>query len=145
MPDEVADDDATSFIIEGLEELRGYTQQEPATPEQIAALLESVKKRLIVSVERVEEFQQAVRAAGLDGRVTVLGHQWLEPDQAYLMASEAELEADMQAAIEKGVQEQIAAETARTRAYLNWAQTQRMVQQYAPPPRAHWLGVITGI
>lgn len=60
------------------------------------------------------------------------------------MASEAEFEADMQAAIEKDVQEQIAAESTRTRAYLDWAQAQRMLQQYAPP-RSPWLGVITGL
>lgn len=142
----MTDDDA-SFSIEGLEELRGYTQQQPATPGQIAALLESFerhKKRLVVPMERVAEFEAAVRAAGLGHVVAVVGHPWLDPDQAYLMASEAELEADMRAAMEKDIQDQIAADAARTRACLDWEQTQRMLEQCAPP-RSPWLGLITGI
>lgn len=142
----MTDDDA-SFILEGLEELRGYTQREPATPEQIAALLESFerhKKRLVVPAARVAEFEASVRAAGLGHAITVVGHAWLDPEQAYLMQSEAEFDADMQAAIEKDLQEQIAAETARMRAYLDWEQAQRMLEQCAPP-RSSWRGVITGI
>jgi hypothetical protein len=131
----MSDDDFDGLVFKDLD--AGYTQQPPATLAEISALLasfERFKKRLVVPTARVAEFEAAVLAAGLAHAVTVIGHAWLEPDQAYLMASEAELEADMQTVIQKGIREQAAAETARMRAHLAWATEERMRQQVAPPP-----------
>lgn len=155
----MTDDDTASFSIEGLEELRGYTQQEPATLEQIAAVLESFerhKKRLVVPTERVAEFEAAVRAARLGHAVTVFGHPWLEPDQAYLMASEAELQADMQAAVEhagaemlKTMREQLRADAEQIRADLEDEAQQeherKILRAIYAIQRPNWLGVITGL
>lgn len=140
-------------------DLPAYTQQPPATLDEISALIESferAKKRLVVPTARVADFEAAVRAAGLGHAVTVVGHAWLEPGQAYLMASEAELEADMQAAVERAATEllealrgQAKADTERLMADLEAEARQEREREYlravyaAPPPR--WLGGISGI
>jgi len=82
--------------------LESYTQLPPTTVSEMFALLDSLKQRLIVPTGRVEEFETAVRSAGLDDRMAVVGHPWLEPDQVLLMQSEAEFEADQQAMLEAG-------------------------------------------
>jgi len=108
----VADDGFDRLVFEDLAEGAGYTQQPPATPEDLSALLASFerhKKRLVVPTERVAEFEAAVRAAGLGHAVTVVGHAWLEPDQAYLMASEAAVEADTERMLEAGRAEMLTA------------------------------------
>jgi hypothetical protein len=122
-----ADDAFDRFVFDGLAE--PYMQQsEPMTLAELTALLGSFerhKRRLIVPTARVEEFETAVRAAGIGHAVTVVGHPWLKPDQAYLMYSEAEQEADMQRALEAGrvemldsMRERFAAEDAQLDADL---------------------------
>lgn len=134
MSDEAADDAPASFFLEGLEDLSGYTQQPPATPDELYALLESLKQRLIVPAERVAEFEAAARAAGLDGRLVVVGHPWLKPDQVFLAQSEAEFEADMQAAVESGRAKLLAALEAETAARMA-----ALREQLAEEARRDWV------
>lgn len=119
-------DDFDGYVLNDLAD--EYTQRPPMTYAEISALLESFdrhKRRLVVPTARVEEFEAAVRAAGLGHAVTVAGHPWLKPDQAYLMRSEADEEADMQRMLEAGraemleqMRERFAAESAQLRADL---------------------------
>lgn len=146
-----APNDFDRFVFAGLSD--AYTQQPPATLAEISALLESFKKRLIVSTARVAEFEAAVRDAGLDHAVTVVGHAWLEPDQVYLATSEAQLEADMRASIEAGraemladLDEQAAAWAARMREKweAEW-EAGRVYRQSGPLPSWSPLTGPTGI
>ncbi len=153
----MSDDDFDGLVFKDLD--AGYTRQPSATLDEISALLESferAKKRLVVPTARVAEFEGAVQAAGLGHAVTVVGHQWLEPGQAYLMQSEAELEADMQAAVERAgtelleaLREQATADAERLMADLEDEARQEREREYlrdvyaAPPSR--WLGGIPGI
>lgn len=137
----------------------GYAQQPPMSLAEISALIESFerfKKRLVVPTARVAEFEAAVQAAGLGHAVTVVGHAWLDPDQAYLVSSEAELEADTHAAVERAgtelleaLREQAKADAERLMADLEAEARQEREREYlravyaAPPPR--WLGGISGI
>lgn len=158
MPDEAADDDPASFILEGLKELPAYTQQPPMSLAELTALLESFerhKKRLVVPTARVAEFEAAVRAGGLGHAVAVLGRAWLEPDQAYLMQSEADMEADTHRILEAGraemltaMREQAAVDMERWRAEMEEEARQeherKMWLALHPWPRSPFTG-LTGI
>lgn len=117
-----ADDAFDRLVFDGLAE--PYTPRPPIALDEINALLGSFERhrqRLIVPTARVAEFEAAVRAAGMGHAVTVLGHPWLKPDQAYLMWPEADEAADMQRTLEAGrveMLEQIAADAERLRAQL---------------------------
>ncbi len=150
-------DDFDRLVFKDLDE--GYTQREPMTLDEIGALLESferAKKRLVVPTARVAEFEAAVQASGLGHAITVVGHAWLEPGQAYLMASEAELEADMQAAVERAgtelleaLREQAKADAERLMADLEDEARQEREREHLRAvysmPRPRWLGGISGI
>jgi hypothetical protein len=148
----VSADDFDGYVLEGLAD--AYTQQPPMMAAEINAFLASFerhKQRLIVPTERVAEFEVAVRRAGLGHAVAVLGHPWLKPDQAYLVHSEAEQEADMQRALEAGrveMLEQLRADAERLRAQLEEEARQEheraMWTALHPLPR-FGLGGVTGI
>lgn len=150
------DDDAFArFVFDDAPQPR-FTQMPPLSFDEMAASLESLKQRLIVPAERVEEFETAVRAAGLDDRVTVVGHPWLKPDQVFLMQSEAQFEADMQRMLEAGqaemleqLRERVRADMERLREDLEAEARQEREREYLRAvysmQRPNWLGGISGL
>ncbi len=154
MADGAAPDAFNSFVFKDLAD--AYTQQPPMTLAEINALLESferLKQRLVVPTARVDEFEAAVRDANLGHAVTVVGHPWLEPDQVFLMQSEAEFDADMRVSIEAGraemladLDEQAAAWAARMREEweAEW-EAGRVYRQSGPLPSWSPLAGPTGI
>lgn len=151
-----ADDAFDRFVFEDLAEV--YTPRPPMALTELTALLgsfERAKKRLVVPVTRVAEFEAAVRAAGLGHAVTVVGHPWLDPDQAYLMQSEADMEADTHRILEAGraemltaMREQAAVDMERWRAEMEEEARQeherKMWLALHPWPRSPFTG-LTGI
>lgn len=88
--------------------LRGFRLQPFVVPEEIVAQLgqiEAGKKRILCAPDVYERVRDAVYGDGGDADYMILENRWLKDGQVFMMQSEAEQEAELQAAGQRTMNE----------------------------------------